>query len=84
MIEKREVFVAVCDDCKEIFDGIGEGYSVYQNICDAWDAIENAEWGFVREKDSKTYCSDCADKRAEESKTQQPTNKVCQHCPGVA
>lgn len=61
MIEKREVWVVVCE-CGEALDAHGDGgYTVFDSEETAKRAAENDEWEIS--DDGKVTCGYCADER---------------------
>jgi hypothetical protein len=72
MIEKKEYLTAVCDECGENFDCIGEGgFTVFESKEEMIGMLKESGWIVNGEN---FCCPDC--KAEEEAKNSAKTNKL--------
>ncbi len=63
MIEKVEVYIVVCDECDEKYDGHGDGgHSVFDEASEAKGCATSDDWII---NDKETLCCQCASEKKE-------------------
>lgn len=64
MINKKEFYVAECDDCGEEYSGHPDcGFTVYATLLEAAEGTSEDDW--EQHTDGKIYCSVCAPKHTD-------------------